>query len=109
MIDGSKALRKAIDLMFGDGTPMQSCRNHKLRNVLGHLLEAQHEQARATFKAALKLDAKEGAAKLEPYATWLERERPSGRVRCARGWRSCPRSTGWACPASRDAAWGRRT
>ncbi len=77
VIDGSKALRKAIDLVFGDGAPVQRCRNHKLRNVLGHLPETQHDQAKATFKAALKLDAKEGAAKLEQYATWLEREWPS--------------------------------
>lgn len=46
----------------------------KLRNLLGHLPEARREQARATFKAALKLDVKEGTAKLEQYATWLERE-----------------------------------
>jgi hypothetical protein len=50
---------------------------HKLRNVLGHLPEAQQDQAKATFKAASKLGAKEGAAKLEQYATWLEREWPS--------------------------------
>jgi transposase-like protein len=28
VIDGSKALRKAIDQVFGDGTPVQRCRNH---------------------------------------------------------------------------------
>jgi putative transposase len=77
VIDGSKALRKAIDLIFGDKTPVQRCRNHKLRNVLGHLPEAQHDQAKATFKAAFKLDMKEGTAKIEQYATWLEREWPS--------------------------------
>ena len=76
VIDGSKALRKAIDLVFGDGTPVQRCRNHKLRNVLGHLPEVQHDQARATLKAAFKLDLKEGTAKIEQYATWLEREWP---------------------------------
>jgi putative transposase len=77
VIDGSKALRKAIDEIFGDGTPVQRCRNHKLRNVLGHLPEAQHDQAKSTFKAAFKLDMKEGTAKIEQYATWLEREWPS--------------------------------
>jgi putative transposase len=71
-----------IDGFFGDGTPVQRCRNHKCRNhkhrnVLGHLPEAQHEQAKATFKASLKLDGKEGTAKHEQYATWLEREWPS--------------------------------
>lgn len=37
VIDGSKALRKAINQVFGDDQPVQRCRNHKLRNVLGHL------------------------------------------------------------------------
>ena len=77
VIDGSKALRKSIDLVFGEKTPVQRCRNHKLRNVLGYLPEAQHDQAKATFKAAFKLEMKEGTAKIEQYATWLEREWPS--------------------------------
>ena len=37
VIDGSKALRKAIEKVFGQRHPIQRCRNHKLRNVLGHL------------------------------------------------------------------------
>ncbi len=77
VIDGSKALRKAIDGVFGDGTPVQRGRNHKLRNVLGHLPEAQRDQAKATIQAAFKLDMKEGAATIERYAAWLEREWPS--------------------------------
>ena len=77
VIDGSSALGNAIDLIFGVGTPVQRCRNHKLRNVLGHLPEAQHDQAKATLKAAFKLDAKDGMAQLEKYATWLERDWPS--------------------------------
>lgn len=38
-IDGSKTLRKAIDLMLGEKTRVQRCRNHKLCNVLGHRRE----------------------------------------------------------------------
>ena len=76
VIDGSKALRKAIGPVFGDGSPVQRRRNHKVRNVLGHLPEDQHDQARTTLKAAFKLDAKEGTAKIEQYATWLERQWP---------------------------------
>jgi putative transposase len=34
IIDGSKALRTAINAVFGAETPVQRCRNHKLRNVL---------------------------------------------------------------------------
>ncbi|MBX3100869.1 MAG: IS256 family transposase [Salinibacterium sp.] len=77
VIDGSKALRKAIEQVFGGQNPVQRCRNHKMRNVLGHLPKEQHEQARSTLKAAFKLDAAEGMAKLEQYASWLEREWPS--------------------------------
>ena len=42
VIDGSKALRKAIAQVFGVGHSVQRCRNHKLRNVLGHLPKDEH-------------------------------------------------------------------
>jgi transposase-like protein len=77
VIDGSKALRKAIDQVFGPHNPVQRCRNHKIRNVLGHLPKEQHDQARLTLKAAFKLEADEGTAKIEQYASWLERDWPS--------------------------------
>lgn len=77
VIDGSKALRKAIDQVFGTDSPVQRCRNHKLRNVLGHLPKDQHDQAKATLRAAFKLDADEGTAKLKQYASWLQQDWPS--------------------------------
>ena len=77
VIDGSKALRKAIGQVFGQRHPIQRCRNHKLRNVLGHLPKDQHPQVKAAFRAAMKLDAKEGEQKLEQLARWLERDHPS--------------------------------
>jgi putative transposase len=64
VIDGAKALRTAIDQVYGANQPVQRCRQHKLRNVLGHLPKDQHDQARATLKAAWKLSDKEGFAKL---------------------------------------------
>jgi len=76
IIDGAKALRTAIDQVFGTATPVQRCRNHKVRDVVGHLPKDQHEQAKATLKAAFRLDAQEGMAQIERYATWLEREHP---------------------------------
>jgi putative transposase len=76
VVDGAKALRSAIGTVFGADQPVQRCRNHKLRNVVGHLPEGQHEQAKATLRAAFKLDANEGTAKLEQYASWLEQEWP---------------------------------
>jgi len=77
VIDGAKALRAAIDEMFGSHNPVQRCRNHKRRNVLDHLPKDQHDQARATLAAAWKLEPKEGMAKIEQYAQWLERDWPS--------------------------------
>ena len=37
VIDGSKALRKAIRAVFGERAPVQRCVRHKERNVLEHL------------------------------------------------------------------------
>jgi len=77
VIDGAKALRAAIDQVYGGDQPVQRCRQHKLRNVLGHLPKEQHDQARSTLKAAWKLNDKDGVAKLQQYAEWLQREWPS--------------------------------
>jgi len=77
VIDGAKALRAAIDEVYGSNNPVQRCRNHKRRNVLGHLPKDQHDQARATMTAAWKLPPDEGMAKIEQYARWLERDWPS--------------------------------
>jgi transposase-like protein len=76
VIDGAKALRSAIDEVYGAKNPVQRCRNHKLRNVLGHLPHDQHDQARATMKGAWKLSPKEGLAKLNQYADWLAADHP---------------------------------
>lgn len=43
---------------------------------MSHLPKDQRAQARATLRAAFKLEASEGMAKLERYASWLEREWP---------------------------------
>jgi len=77
VIDGSKALRCAIDSVFGHQNPVQRCRNHKIRNVLSYLPQDQHEQIQASMKAAFSLAAKEGQQKLSKLAQWLDREYPS--------------------------------
>jgi putative transposase len=73
VIDGAKALRAAIDAVFGTHHAVQRCRNHKLRNVLDHLPEDQRQQMQSAMKAAFTLEAKEGTKKLEQLAAWLER------------------------------------
>ena len=77
VIDGSRALRKAITQVFGAEHLVQRCRNHKLRNVIGHLPKGEHPQVKAAIRAAWKLDAKDGTQKLEQLARWLERDQPS--------------------------------
>ena len=47
VIDGSKALRAAINAVFGRRHPVQRCRTHKLRNVMDHLPEDQKDQVRS--------------------------------------------------------------
>ena len=37
VLDGSKALHKAVGQVFGSACLVQRCRNHKMRNVTGHL------------------------------------------------------------------------
>ena len=77
VIDGSKALRCAIDAVYGSKNPVQRCRNHKIRNVLGYLPDEQKDQAKCAMKAAWSMDATKGKQKLRQLAKWLEREYPS--------------------------------
>lgn len=77
VIDGSKALRKAIDAVFGSDNPVQRCRKHKERNVVGYLPKEQKEQVLSTMRAAWQLSAEKGKARLEKMAQWLEDEYPS--------------------------------
>jgi putative transposase len=77
VIDGSKALRAAIDAVFGAKHPVQRCRHHKIENVLGYLPEHLKDQIKAAMRSAFRLPAREGMARLEKQAEWLEREYPS--------------------------------
>lgn len=77
VIDGSKALRKAIDEVFGSDNPVQRCRIHKTRNVLSYLPDDRKGDVRSAMRAAFKLDADDGIAKLKKLAEWLRREYPS--------------------------------
>src|SRR5208283_1384979 len=77
VIDGSKALRTAINAVFGSHQPVQRCRTHKLRDVVDHLPKDQQDQVKSVLRAAWKMDAKTGMARLRKLAAWLEREYPS--------------------------------
>jgi putative transposase len=76
VIDGSKALRVAIEALFGDQAKVQRCRIHKMRNVTERLPKPIAAQVRAVMHAAYKLAEKDGIAKLKQQATWLKTEYP---------------------------------
>ena len=76
VIDGSKALRSAIDAVYGKENPVQRCRNHKVRNVLGYLPEHLRDQVGAAMKAAYRLEADAGMMQLEKQAQWLDTQHP---------------------------------
>ena len=76
VIDGSKALRKAIDEVFGKHHPVQRCRRHKRENVLGYLPKELQRQVGVALSAAWKLEPKEGMARLRTQIEWLERAHP---------------------------------
>jgi putative transposase len=54
VIDGSKALRKAIRQVFGNKVPVQRCVQHKQRNVLDHLPERDRPAVKARLRRAWK-------------------------------------------------------
>ena len=76
VIDGSKALRSAIDRVFGKANPVQRCRNHKVKNVSDQLPEELKDQVKAVMKAAYKLPWQEGLARLKKQAEWLSAHHP---------------------------------
>ncbi len=76
VIDGSKALRSAIEELFGERAHVQRCRTHKLRNVLERLPKECISQTAAIMKAAYKLPARDGMAKLKTHAAWLQSNHP---------------------------------
>lgn len=76
VIDGSKALRKGINEVFGRENPVQRCRNHKIKNVMNNLPDEIADQVKRVMKAAYRLPCQEGIARLKHQANWLSIEYP---------------------------------
>lgn len=74
VIDGGRALRSAIDEVFGQHAQVQRCRTHKMRNVLEALPKEVRAQTKSVMSAAYKLDAKRGMDKIRQQAKWLQAE-----------------------------------
>jgi transposase-like protein len=78
ILDGSKALRKAVRDTFGEAALVQRCQIHKLRNVLDHLPERQRPWVKATLQRAYRSDDVASATRLlQDLARRLETDHPS--------------------------------
>ena len=77
VLDGSKALRRAVRDVLGEAAPVQRCVRHKERNVLDHLPERDRALVRRRLRAAWD-DTDHGRAlgRLEQLAAELERSHP---------------------------------
>ena len=77
VVDGGKALERAIRSVFGAKALVQRCRRHKERNVTDHLPEAERPLVQRRLRAAWALDdAERATAELEQLARSLDRQRP---------------------------------
>jgi len=89
VIDGSKALRAAINAVFGAQQAVQRCRAHKLRNVLDYLPKDDRPQAKSLLRAAWKLDADKGIARIKKMAAWLDEKYPQAAASLLEGLKEC--------------------
>ena len=77
VIDGSKALRKAIRDVFGNGAKVQRCVRHKERNVLEHLPERDRPALKRRLRQAwAETDHERALNDLQALVAELERSRP---------------------------------
>ena len=56
IIDGAKALSKAICRTFGRNTPIQRCQVHKARNIAERLPKEAHARVRKALRQAWEMD-----------------------------------------------------
>jgi putative transposase len=77
VIDGSKALRKAIRQVFGHDVPVQRCTQHKQKNVLDHLPERDRPAVKARLRRAWKdTDYESALEQLNALALELDHAHP---------------------------------
>src|SRR5208337_2240456 len=75
IIDGSKALSKAIRAAFGRDVAIQRCQIHKARNIMDRLPKSMHAQVRRVLRQAWELDdAGKAETLLRNLAQHLEKD-----------------------------------
>ena len=76
VIDGSKALRSAIEQRCGQAARVQRCRIHKIRNVTARLPKDKVDQVRWVMAQAFKLEPAKGKSRLKELAKQLQAQHP---------------------------------
>lgn len=77
VLDGSKALRAAVDRVWGNRAEIQRCQVHKLRNVQSYVSGHQWPDVRAAIrKAYAETSYLKAKRMLEQIARWLDRLNP---------------------------------
>lgn len=78
VLDGAKALKTAVNNVFGDHAAIARCRVHKERNVMDHLPEAERPWVRRKLRGAwANPNANEAEAALRALAGQLEKVNPA--------------------------------
>jgi len=73
VLDGSKALKSAVERVWGEKALIQRCQEHKIRNVQSYLPESLHSEARRRLKTAYGMKKYEDAKDyLEETIEWLK-------------------------------------
>ena len=77
VIDGSKALRKALKTVFGDLVLIQRCQVHKMRNVLDYLPHYKRAWVKRRLQSAWRAEtAPEAKRQLQNLANSLQVDHP---------------------------------
>ena len=86
VIDGGKAIRSALKATFGQRVLIAHCRQHKRRNVLDHLPEAQRTFiGRRLDRAWRETDPERAEAELQELARQLQADHPGAAVSLREG------------------------
>ena len=78
IIDGGKALRKALDEVFGKSILIHRCHVHKKRNVADYLPKEKRETVKRAISEAYNAESYDAARKLlQNIISWLDKNYPS--------------------------------
>jgi len=100
ILDGAKALKKAVVNVWGDRALIQRCRVHKKRNIKRHLSERHWQELDKRLALAWSgEDYQQGMKSLETTARWLERLAPDAAKSLQEGMEETMTLVRLGCPA----------